>query len=229
MPGLRTERPHRTPLAMPMATNDRIIDTTPLDVRGQPLIDALIDEYATRYDAYRPDSRAAARDELARYPADLFAPPEGAPTAVATSTSKAVRGHPRQIFRTRNTLRTIFRMRSTFLNEDGHDIGTHRVFRRRRLCAARHALVAGRAAARAGADPPGDRRARALVRRLRTLSDDARLRGADLRLSRDRRIAARAAQQAAGPHARLDRSRRRRGHRVGARHTPRTAAAGGRA
>lgn len=38
-----------------MATNDRIIDTTPLDVRAQPLIDALIDEYATRYDAYRPE------------------------------------------------------------------------------------------------------------------------------------------------------------------------------
>ncbi len=63
---------------MPMATNDRIIDTTPLDVRAQPLIDALIDEYSTRYDAYRPDSRASARDELARYPAELFAPPEGA-------------------------------------------------------------------------------------------------------------------------------------------------------
>ncbi|MCA8500574.1 GNAT family N-acetyltransferase [Burkholderia multivorans] len=61
-----------------MATTDRIIDTTPLDVRAQPLIDALIDEYATRYDAYRPDSRASAREELARYPAELFAPPEGA-------------------------------------------------------------------------------------------------------------------------------------------------------
>ncbi|MGU7768744.1 GNAT family N-acetyltransferase [Burkholderia sp. MR1-5-21] len=61
-----------------MAMTDRIIDTTPLDVRAQPLIDALIDEYATRYDAYRPDSRASARDELARYPAERFAPPEGA-------------------------------------------------------------------------------------------------------------------------------------------------------
>ncbi len=63
---------------MPMATTDRIIDTTPLDVRAQPLIDALIDEYSTRYNAYRPDSRASAREELARYPAEAFAPPEGA-------------------------------------------------------------------------------------------------------------------------------------------------------
>ena len=44
MPAPRQERPHRAPFAMPMATNDRIIDTTPLDVRAQPLIDALIDE-----------------------------------------------------------------------------------------------------------------------------------------------------------------------------------------
>ncbi|VWC07395.1 N-acetyltransferase GCN5 [Burkholderia aenigmatica] len=78
MPAPRQERPHRAPYAMPMATTDRIIDTTPLDVRAQPLIDALIDEYSTRYNAYRPDSRASARDELARYPAELFAPPEGA-------------------------------------------------------------------------------------------------------------------------------------------------------
>ena len=63
---------------MPMATTDRIIDTTPLDVRAQPLIDALIDEYSTRYHAYRPDSHASAREELARYPAEVFAPPEGA-------------------------------------------------------------------------------------------------------------------------------------------------------
>ncbi|KVD09765.1 acetyltransferase [Burkholderia ubonensis] len=61
-----------------MATTDRILDTTPLDVRAQPLIDALIEEYSTRYDAYRPDSRASAREELARYPAERFAPPEGA-------------------------------------------------------------------------------------------------------------------------------------------------------
>lgn len=44
----------------------------------ETLIDALIDEYATRYHAYRPDSRASAQAELARYPAELFAPPEGA-------------------------------------------------------------------------------------------------------------------------------------------------------
>ncbi|RQR62647.1 GNAT family N-acetyltransferase [Burkholderia sp. Bp9125] len=61
-----------------MAMTDRIIDTTPHDVRAQPLIDALIDEYATRYRAYRPDSLGSAREELARYPAERFAPPEGA-------------------------------------------------------------------------------------------------------------------------------------------------------
>ncbi|ALJ73746.1 GNAT family N-acetyltransferase [Burkholderia pseudomallei] len=57
---------------------DSIIDTAPHDARAKPLIDALIDEYATRYHAYRPDSRASAQAELARYPAELFAPPEGA-------------------------------------------------------------------------------------------------------------------------------------------------------
>ncbi|KAA8767938.1 hypothetical protein F5D26_13240, partial [Burkholderia pseudomallei] len=48
---------------------DSIIDTAPHDARAKPLIDALIDEYATRYHAYRPDSRASAQAELARYPA----------------------------------------------------------------------------------------------------------------------------------------------------------------
>ncbi|MDN7672529.1 GNAT family N-acetyltransferase [Burkholderia oklahomensis] len=57
---------------------DSIIDTAPHDARAKPLIDALVDEYATRYHAYRPDSRASAQAELARYSAELFAPPEGA-------------------------------------------------------------------------------------------------------------------------------------------------------
>ncbi|MBB3258191.1 GNAT superfamily N-acetyltransferase [Paraburkholderia bannensis] len=56
----------------------RIFDTSPLDPVAQPLIDALTQEYATRYRAFRPDSQASAAAELARYPAELFAPPEGA-------------------------------------------------------------------------------------------------------------------------------------------------------
>ncbi|WP_323119766.1 GNAT family N-acetyltransferase [Burkholderia alba] len=57
---------------------DSIIDVAPRDPRAKPLIDALIDEYATRYDAYRDNSRAQAEQELSRYPDALFAPPEGA-------------------------------------------------------------------------------------------------------------------------------------------------------
>ncbi|AOK32183.1 MULTISPECIES: GNAT family N-acetyltransferase [Burkholderia] len=57
---------------------DIIIDTVPHDARAKPLIDALIDEYTTRYRTYRVDSRASAQEELARYPAELFAPPDGA-------------------------------------------------------------------------------------------------------------------------------------------------------
>lgn len=55
-----------------------IIDTTPLDSLAKPLIDALQLEYATRYREYREDSHASAAEELARYPAELFAPPLGA-------------------------------------------------------------------------------------------------------------------------------------------------------
>jgi GNAT superfamily N-acetyltransferase len=70
-------RPHdaRTELAI-MA--DSIIDVSSEDPRARPLVDALTDEYATRYHAYRDDSRASAEQELARYPAALFAPPDGA-------------------------------------------------------------------------------------------------------------------------------------------------------
>lgn len=55
-----------------------IIDTTPLDSIAQPLIVALQAEYATRYREFRQDSESSAAQELARYPAELFAPPHGA-------------------------------------------------------------------------------------------------------------------------------------------------------
>src|ERR1700722_20033452 len=55
-----------------------IIDTTPLDPIARPLLDALQIEYATRYREYRPDSAALVSEELARYPSELFAPPDGA-------------------------------------------------------------------------------------------------------------------------------------------------------
>lgn len=56
----------------------RIIDTSPLDAVAKPLLDALQREYATRYREFRRDSDASAAQEIARYPAELFAPPEGA-------------------------------------------------------------------------------------------------------------------------------------------------------
>ncbi|WP_069261831.1 GNAT family N-acetyltransferase [Paraburkholderia nodosa] len=56
----------------------RIIDTSPLEAVAKPLIDGLQWEYATRYRDHRADSEASAAQELARYPAALFAPPEGA-------------------------------------------------------------------------------------------------------------------------------------------------------
>ncbi|CAG9239233.1 GCN5-related N-acetyltransferase [Paraburkholderia tropica] len=56
----------------------RIIDTTPLDALAKPLLDGLQHEYATRYREFRIDSEASAAQELARYPATLFAPPDGA-------------------------------------------------------------------------------------------------------------------------------------------------------
>jgi GNAT superfamily N-acetyltransferase len=56
----------------------KIIDTTPLDPVARPLFESLAQEYATRYREFRPNSAASASDELARYPAELFVPPEGA-------------------------------------------------------------------------------------------------------------------------------------------------------
>ncbi|OLL31572.1 GNAT family N-acetyltransferase [Burkholderia sp. SRS-W-2-2016] len=55
-----------------------VVDTTPHDPRAKPLLDALLFEYASRYEAYRKDGGAAAAQEMARYPAELFAPPHGA-------------------------------------------------------------------------------------------------------------------------------------------------------
>jgi GNAT superfamily N-acetyltransferase len=55
-----------------------IIDTTLSDPVARPLLDALELEYATRYREFRPNSAASASEELVRYPAELFAPPDGA-------------------------------------------------------------------------------------------------------------------------------------------------------
>ncbi|CAG9199853.1 GCN5-related N-acetyltransferase [Paraburkholderia caribensis] len=55
-----------------------VVDTTPRDPRAKPLLDALQWEYATRYEDFRKDGGAAAAQEMSRYPAELFAPPEGA-------------------------------------------------------------------------------------------------------------------------------------------------------
>jgi GNAT superfamily N-acetyltransferase len=55
-----------------------IIDTTLLDPIARPLLDGLQFEYATRYREFRANSAALASEELLRYPAELFAPPEGA-------------------------------------------------------------------------------------------------------------------------------------------------------
>lgn len=57
------------------AMTDSIIDTTPLDPRARPLIDALTIEYESRYGDY---FGVPAGQELLRYPAELFAPPHGA-------------------------------------------------------------------------------------------------------------------------------------------------------
>lgn len=54
---------------------DRIIETTPLDPRARPLLDDLLREYDSRYGtAFDP---AGAATEMSRYPAELFAPPDG--------------------------------------------------------------------------------------------------------------------------------------------------------
>ncbi|CAN0620836.1 N-acetyltransferase [Burkholderia multivorans] len=55
-----------------------ILDTTPLDPAAAPLLDGLAVEYAARYHEFRTCGVAAVRDELATYPAELFAPPAGA-------------------------------------------------------------------------------------------------------------------------------------------------------
>ena len=53
---------------------DSFIYTTPLDARSQPLIEALTWEYATRYGSIFGEPPGA---EMSRYPAELFAPPDG--------------------------------------------------------------------------------------------------------------------------------------------------------
>lgn len=55
-----------------------IIDTTSIDSIAKPLIDALQLEYATRYREFSQNSDGSAAEELACYPAELFAPPNGA-------------------------------------------------------------------------------------------------------------------------------------------------------
>jgi GNAT superfamily N-acetyltransferase len=54
--------------------SDQIVFTTPLDPRAQPLLDQLTWEYVTRYGSYFGDPPGA---EMKRYPAELFAPPDG--------------------------------------------------------------------------------------------------------------------------------------------------------
>lgn len=55
--------------------SDQFLYTTPLDPRAQPLIDALTFEYDSRYgDVLR---EPGAPREMARYPAEVFAPPHG--------------------------------------------------------------------------------------------------------------------------------------------------------
>jgi GNAT superfamily N-acetyltransferase len=54
---------------------DTFVYTTPLDPRAKPLVDALTWEYETRYGTYWGEP---ASTEMTRYPAELFAPPDGA-------------------------------------------------------------------------------------------------------------------------------------------------------
>ena len=53
-------------------------DVSPLDPVAKPLFDALHFEYSSRYRDFLPNGDDSANDELTRYPATLFAPPEGA-------------------------------------------------------------------------------------------------------------------------------------------------------
>ncbi|WP_332697781.1 GNAT family N-acetyltransferase [Bosea sp. (in: a-proteobacteria)] len=54
--------------------SDQFLYTTPLDPLAQPLVDQLTWEYATRYGSYFGEPPGA---EMSRYPASLFAPPDG--------------------------------------------------------------------------------------------------------------------------------------------------------
>ncbi|CAM5762502.1 GNAT family N-acetyltransferase [Bosea minatitlanensis] len=53
---------------------DRFFYTTPLHPLAQPLVEQLTWEYATRYGSYFGEPPGA---EMSRYPAELFAPPDG--------------------------------------------------------------------------------------------------------------------------------------------------------
>ncbi|GJD65316.1 GNAT family N-acetyltransferase [Methylobacterium frigidaeris] len=53
---------------------DLFVSTTPLDQRAKPLVDQLTWEYVTRYGSYFGDPPGA---EMTRYPAELFAAPDG--------------------------------------------------------------------------------------------------------------------------------------------------------
>ncbi|WID94928.1 GNAT family N-acetyltransferase [Bosea vestrisii] len=54
--------------------SDQFLYTTPLDPLAEPLVEQLTWEYATRYGTYFGEVPGA---EMSRYPASLFAPPEG--------------------------------------------------------------------------------------------------------------------------------------------------------
>ncbi|RXT56187.1 GNAT family N-acetyltransferase [Bosea sp. Tri-44] len=54
--------------------SDQFLYTTPLDPLAEPLVEQLTWEYATRYGTYFGEAPGA---EMSRYPASLFAPPEG--------------------------------------------------------------------------------------------------------------------------------------------------------
>jgi len=55
-----------------------IKDVSPLDPLARPLFEALQVEYTLRYRDFIPAGQDAASEELSRYPASLFAAPEGA-------------------------------------------------------------------------------------------------------------------------------------------------------
>ncbi|MDW9249663.1 GNAT family N-acetyltransferase [Burkholderia cepacia] len=57
---------------------DEVIDTSPLDPLALPMFDELSVEYSTRYQDFRGVPAEVVRDELLTYPAELFAPPDGA-------------------------------------------------------------------------------------------------------------------------------------------------------